>query len=117
MTFATRYRRGVPGEDMLRCRQDATRKARSDLGAQPREFTGEETMHACRWSTRRRRPSRLWRNPLEGVPTRRPRSAFTARMTSHTMHGFSDGRPAPPRPARARRSASSASTRAADSAG
>jgi putative transposase len=42
LAFVTKYRRGVPAADTLRCRQDATRKAGGDPGAKPREFNGED---------------------------------------------------------------------------
>jgi putative transposase len=42
LVFVTKYRRGVPGADMLRCCEDAMRKVCGDFGAELREFNGED---------------------------------------------------------------------------
>jgi REP-associated tyrosine transposase len=67
----TKYRRDVPDADMLRCCEDAMRKARGDSGAALREFNRDDG-HAYLVVVHPRNVSvAVLADSLKGVPTRR----------------------------------------------
>ena len=87
LVFVTKYRRGVLDADMLRCCQHAMRKACDDLGAELREYNGEDDhVHLLVEYPPKVAVSALV-NSLNGVPARRLRSEFTGRVNRHIMHG------------------------------
>ena len=87
LVFVTTHRRGVPGPDMLHCCQDAMRKACADVGAELREFSGEDDhVHLLAEYPPKVAVSALV-NSLKGVPARRLRSEFTGRVNRHIRHG------------------------------
>ena len=87
MVFVTKYRRGVPDADMLRCCQHAMRKACDDLGAELREYNGEDDhVHLLVDDPPKVAVSALV-NSRKGGPARTLRSEFTGRVNRHIMHG------------------------------
>jgi REP-associated tyrosine transposase len=60
LVIVTKHRRGVPGADMPSCCLDAMRKACDDVGAELREFTGEDDHVHLLVGSRPRWPSPPW---------------------------------------------------------
>jgi putative transposase len=86
LVFVTKYRRGVPGADMLRCCEDAGRKVCGDFGASLREVSGEEDhVHPLARYPPKVAVSALV-NCLKGGPARQLRPEFTGRVNRHIMH-------------------------------
>ena len=85
--LVTTYRHGVPDADMLQCREDTMRKACGDVGAELREFNGEDDhVHLLvEYPPTVAVPALV--NSLNGVPARKLRSPFTGRVNRHIGHG------------------------------
>ena len=87
LVSVTRYQRGVPDADMLRCCAQAMRKVCSDFGAELREFNaGDDHVHLLVQYLPKVSVAGLV-NSLKGVSARRLRSQFTGWVNRHTMHG------------------------------
>ena len=87
VVFVTKYRRGVPDAGMLHCCQDTTRKVCADVGAELREFDGEDDhVHLLAGYPPKVAVSALV-NSRKGGPARTLRSQFTGRVNQHIMHG------------------------------
>jgi REP element-mobilizing transposase RayT len=67
----TKYRRDAPDADMLRCGEDAMRKARGDSGAALREFNRNDGHTYLVVEYPRNVAVAMLVNSLKGVPTRR----------------------------------------------
>jgi putative transposase len=87
LVFVTKYRRGVLDADTLRCCGETMRKACGDLGAELREFNGEDDhVHLLAGYPPEVAVAGLV-NSLKGVPARRLRTEFTGRVNRHIMPG------------------------------
>jgi putative transposase len=87
LVLVTKYRRGALDAGMLRCCQDAMRKVCGDVGAELREFNGEDDhVHPLVDYPPKVAVAALV-NTLKGLSARRLRSEFTGRVNWHITHG------------------------------
>lgn len=110
LVLVTKYRRDVPGDDMLRLCEQVMRKACADFEADLREFNGEaDHVHLLvNYPLKMSVPALV--NSLKGVSARLLRSQYTGKVNRALINGHFWSRPTSPRPAAARPCRSSAST-------
>ena len=89
LAFATNYRRGMPDNPILRCRQEAMRRACADFGAEPAEFNGQDNHAHLRitYPPKTAIPAQV--NSPKAAPARRLRAQFTSQVNKNSIHGHS----------------------------
>jgi len=87
LVFVTKYRGDVLNGEMLRCCEDAMRKACGDFEAVLREFNGEHDHVRLLVEYPPKVPVSALVNSLKGVSARRLRSEYTGRVNRARMNG------------------------------
>ncbi|WP_346533214.1 IS200/IS605 family transposase [Micromonospora sp. DPT] len=87
LVFVTKYRRDVLNDAMLTHCEQVMRQVCADLGAELREFNGEDDHVHLLVHYPPKLPISTLVNRLKGVSAHYLRKEFTGRINRHTMHG------------------------------